>query len=174
MKIASFIPSEDCLECRDFCCRFRADEQSYAPLLAEPELKKIKKKYRRPFGFKTWGKEKNVFQLKLVKSRRRNLYFCPFFDEKRKICRIHSFKPFDCKFWPYVLMEKKKNKSKMVACYSAVDCQGLRQKELAECRGYENYLKKIFALPANKKWLKKFPGMFWNYEPGTKIIFEIK
>jgi Fe-S-cluster containining protein len=174
MKIDSFIPSGGCFKCHNFCCRFRADEQSYAPLLTEPELKNIKKRYHRPFGFKIWGKEKNVFQLKLVKSRRRNLYLCPFFDEAKKLCRIHFFKPFDCLFWPYVLMKKKKNELKTVACYGAADCEGLRRKKSTECRAYERYLKKTFARPANKKWFKEFPGMFWDYDPGAKIIFGIK
>ena len=142
--LRNILSPETCAKCR-ICCIF---EKIHA---ARPELKFVSKGDSGAYIFnmeETWDSE-------------RELFICPALDPD-KGCTLGDNKPFDCKIWPYRIMEF--NGVRVISVASI--CPDMYAKPLNKLVGeLENGLAdKIFA-EADKD-----PAMIKPYEQGYPIL----
>lgn len=71
-----------CVNCKIDCCK------EYAPFLSEYDKKRIRK----------INKNENLFNGNYFNTKDK---LCPFYDRKVKKCRIETYKPLDCRIYPY-------------------------------------------------------------------------
>jgi Fe-S-cluster containining protein len=154
-----------CQECRE-CCKFKKEDEYFAPLFTMSELEKIKadkKMFKR--------KSKNVYQINLVQSEiDNNLLVCPFLDEQSHLCRIYANRPFDCKFWPFIFMKEKEKIQ--LGCFKKEFCLITKRMSNEE---FKNYLNSVFDwLEKNKifELIKEHPSLIWGKEEDVIILKE--
>ena len=71
-----------CLKCTIDCCK------KWSPFLSEYDKKRIRK----------INKSENLFDGNLFNTKNKR---CPFYNKNKKICKIHEYRPLDCRIYPY-------------------------------------------------------------------------
>jgi Fe-S-cluster containining protein len=154
-----------CQECRE-CCKFKKEHEYFAPLFTEEEVERIKADKNMFIK-----KSKNVYQIKLVKSRfDENILVCPFLDEKAHLCKIYPNRPFDCKFWPFIFMRD--GRKILLGCFKKDYC--LITKRMSD-EEFKNYLDSVFDwMEKNKtiELIKTHPALVWEKEDDVIILKE--
>ncbi|MEM5799181.1 MAG: YkgJ family cysteine cluster protein [Candidatus Aenigmatarchaeota archaeon] len=152
-----------CQKCRE-CCKFKKDEEYFAPLFTKEEIKIIGAKKNL---FKKKGS--GVYQIKLVKSKiNENILVCPFLNEETHLCKIYPNRPFDCKFWPFIFM--KDRKSIILGCFKKDYCEITKQMSEEE---FKKYLLSIFDwIKTNKieELIKNYPDLIWEKENDVIVL----
>ncbi len=154
-----------CQKCRG-CCKFKKDEEYFAPLFTLDEMKRInadKKMFKR--------KSERVFQIKLVKSKfDENILVCPFLDENTHLCKIYANRPFDCKFWPFIFM--KTNDKIQLGCFKKDYCEITKRMSDED---FEKHLSSVFEwIKVNKVFdlIKNHPELIWEKEDDVVVLKE--
>jgi len=175
--VKTITKSHHCIACRE-CCKFLKDEIDFAPLFTSDEIKKIEYKINKDnFSkfFQQHNNSKNVFQIKLIKSKKdKKFYVCPFLNEKNHFCGIYKNVPFDCKIWPFMLTKSKDKKNIHLVCFEKCYCPSIKKIKDKE---FEDYKKYIINLLKSKKYIamiKKFPDLVWNEEEDFFFIRDMK
>lgn len=173
MKLKKLIRLRHCLKCRDCCCLFDLDGRPYAPIFTKEEVKRIKIG-KRKIIFKRFNGSDKVFQINLKKSKNeKDLYVCPFFNEKKKFCQMEKVKPFDCRFWPFILTSDKSGHIN-VSCFSKHFCLGLQRITVKEFDDYVRYLDSLIENNKILNLLKKFPEVVWSADEDASLIKRIR
>jgi Fe-S-cluster containining protein len=166
--------SRDCFKCPDGCCRFRNEDRPYAPIFTDAEIKKIRKIFKLP-RFKSYKRSKKVYQVILLKSKKeKGIYICPYFNEIKKSCKIYYCRPFDCEFWPFILMKNKSGKRSEIRLYDKSLCFGLQKMSAKKINGHK---KRMVRLLHHKNFLNlidTYPELIWDYDPETKFVAKQK
>jgi len=165
-----------CLSVCRSCCKFKKKEVYFAPKITKKEIAKIKSSGLYQPVFVPFKNSEKVFQISLTKSKTSNSTFvCPFLNEKTQLCNIYKIRPFDCAFWPFILMYDKKKNKILVAHVTQESC--LITNELSKTE-FETYYKKNANKWINKKNITKltsdYPDLIWDYETNTFVVEEIK
>jgi Fe-S-cluster containining protein len=154
-----------CQKCRG-CCKFKKDDEYFAPLFTKNELEKIKANKKMFIR-----RSKNVYQIKLVKSKiDKDILVCPFLDEESHLCKIYASRPFDCKFWPFIFMKEKEKIQ--LGCFEKEFCLITKTMSNEE---FKNYLNSVFHWIEENKILdliKEHPSLIWEKEKDVIVLKE--
>jgi Fe-S-cluster containining protein len=154
-----------CQKCRG-CCKFKKDDEYFAPLFTKNELEKIKANKKMFIR-----RSKNVYQIKLVKSKiDKDILVCPFLDEESHLCKIYANRPFDCKFWPFIFMKEKEKIQ--LGCFEKEFCLITKTMSNEE---FKNYLNSVFDWIEKNKVLyliKEHPSLIWEKEKDVIVLKE--
>ena len=164
-----------CLTTCQSCCKFSKDEVYYAPIVMDEEIAKIKSDGLYKKVFHPFKKSKNVFQISLIKSKvSKDLFVCPYLDENTQMCIIYNIRPFDCKFWPFILMHDKERKKVFIAHFNKKICQITDVMSNAKFKEYLiKYIDNLVQQKNISELINKYPDMIWDYEPDTFMIKEL-
>lgn len=161
-----------CLTTCRACCKFRKDELYFAPKVTKEEISHIKSSGLYKSIFVPFNNSKKVFQIILKPSKLfKDIYVCPYLDEKIHMCGVYKMRPFDCDFWPFILMFDEKKENILIAHYDKNIC---KITDIMSKIKFKNYLKSsLYKWIKEKKILelvRKYPELIWDYEPDTIIL----
>lgn len=164
------INSKDCKNCNDECCRFAPHLKRFAPVFVGEEFKDV---INRGYSKNLFKKiSRNEYQLKLNK-KEKGFFVCDFLTKDER-CSINKIKPYDCKIWPFILMNGKgKNKNRVYLMVDAVnECHAIKKASKEKMKRYITYLKKYLESDKVATFLKKYPKMIRDYDCDlTKICY---
>lgn len=98
--LSEILSREECANCQ-ICCCFDDDDIWEAPVITAEKAKKIVEKYKPEQDFVD---QNGVKILHMEKEPNEELYYCSLLDHK-KGCVMGNEKPFDCRIWPFRIME---------------------------------------------------------------------
>lgn len=128
--LRELITSEDCKNCR-VCCGFYESEKWEIPIVFNETRDYIKEKTDLNMDFVPYGKE-YVFKMD-YKDGGDYIALCPSLDPK-KGCVLDDKMPFDCKIWPFRVME---NNDSLVLTLSPL-CKVTKKKSIEEINRFVN------------------------------------
>jgi len=172
MKIKSIIGIDECSGCSDYCCRFEESGWDAAPVFLAEERETIEeeirgKDYLKPFG------DTIAWQVVLKKGSGENEYFCPFFDQGKRMCSIQAKKPFDCLFFPLAFMRGQNQRGIYVSCFKEHICPGLAKAGKEKIDDYKKYIKEVFSSPEGRGFALNYPQIL-DYDDDAELIFKIE
>ena len=174
LPVKQLIRLADCLKCYDICCHFLKSGIDATPVLTEDELALIKKKYKGPFSVRQWGKSGRVFQICLKKIRNKNIYICPFLERSDQRCKINGIKPFDCRFWPFLLIRSKDKKSIHIAYFDKTICPALKNISRNDFEKYKKYAIGLFRKKKYLDFIKQHPEIVYSFDEDAKFINKLE
>lgn len=160
--IKKFVPSEICLACQG-CCRFKNIDSTWSVALLGSDIKRLLR-HNIPPALITRDK-----RVALEPAKGEEYFFCSFLRRDNNSCRVYSFRPWECRLYPF-LVQKKDNKT-----FLAVDlnCPYARSRfKTIDFNKYTLYLRLLLNSPRYLKTLKSNPHVFQEYA-GTELISEI-
>lgn len=157
--LTKILSRDACAKCR-ICCVFDKDDLWEIP----PVTDELKELIRTRYDLKVEYQElfnSNVFK---INYNGENIFRCPMLGENG--CILKDDKPFECRAWPFRIMEKD---GKTVITVSTV-CKEVSMKPVQELIGFfkEELLEK-FKIAVNKN-----PDMVRPYIEGYPVIWEMK
>ena len=99
--LKNILSGKSCAECR-ICCLFDNYDLWETPVVSDSLYEKIRHDYP-DVEFMEKGKS-HLFRCIPEKINGEELYVCPMLDHSTG-CRLGDNKPFDCRIWPYRIME---------------------------------------------------------------------
>jgi len=154
-----------CLTSCRGCCKFLKDDTYFSPKFTDKEMKKISPKGKYKKLFQQFENSKKVFRISLIKSKNsKNVFVCPYLDEKTHICRIYKNRPFDCEFWPFIFI-KHKNQV-YIAHFKKNQCEITGKMNDSEFRKYVEASLKKFDREKVIKLIKDYPDLAWDPKKG--------
>lgn len=164
-----------CLTTCRGCCKFEKDEIYFAPKITHEEIARIKSNGLYKKVFNPFNNFKKVFQISLIKSKfSKGIFVCPYLNEDTQGCNIYDIRPFDCEFWPFLLMYDKKREKVLIAHFNKEICPII---DAASKTQFEDYLNKGLNKWIHEKnisvLISEYPELVWDYELETFIIKEI-
>lgn len=96
--LKNILKSSECAKCK-ICCIFDKYDIWETPIIDDELKNKIEKRFPE-FSFVKKG-EGWIFRMTEAED---ELFYCPALD-KNTGCKLGEDKPFDCKIWPYRIME---------------------------------------------------------------------
>lgn len=157
--LKNILSGKSCAECR-ICCVFDKYDLWETPLVTDSLHQKINKDFP-DVKFITKGSN-HLFRMEPEDVEGEELYYCPVLDRKTG-CKLGDEKPFDCRIWPYRIMELG---GKTVISIASI-CPEMYKKPLAdlvnelEANGLAD---RIFAEA------EKNPDMIKPYQDGYPIL----
>lgn len=151
--IRQFTSREDCLSCRG-CCSFFDASSCWTPVFLEEEALELKKRgllKKTPLEFKvplvSWPSGSNNF-------------ICSFFDAPSSQCRIYSYRPFECRLYPFLI-----NRSQKKVFLSAdLNCPVVKRScNTKEFKDYADYLARLLNSTPYLKILTSNPQVVREY-----------
>ncbi len=158
-----------CQSCKD-CCKFEEKDAYYAPIFTQEELTKIKDKNNTFFPFKN---SRNIFQIKLIKTKHPKILACPYLNEETHLCEIYEIRPIDCKIWPFLFMHSENKDKILLACWDKDACPKTDKMTQEKYNEYLSEQEKELTKMNMPEFIKKNPEYIWDYEPYTITIKEI-
>lgn len=164
--------SNICLDSCRSCCKFRKEDLYIRPKITVEEIARLKSAGHYRDVFQEFNGSKNVFQISLVE-KNKDTFICPYLDEKSHQCSIYAIRPFDCEFWPFVLMYDRRKEKVLIAHFNKSVCPITEAMSKAT---FDDYVKN--GLEESKKQrilslVKKYPELVWDYEEDTFVVCEI-
>lgn len=152
-----FVPQEVCLKCQG-CCRYRDQHSPFRPVFDFFDRKSLAQK---GLPVET-DSAARIIDLKSGN----NLYFCPFFDIEGNRCTIYKERPFDCRFYPFMLVRKGRD---IVLCADK-NCPFVGEnKGTPEFKSYVRHIKDYLKTPqARRKILLSLEMV--DYYPKADLI----
>ncbi|MFA5088396.1 MAG: YkgJ family cysteine cluster protein [Candidatus Omnitrophota bacterium] len=152
-----FVPQAVCLAC-DGCCRFLEEGSPWRPRLSEEETKTAPGEAPGPAAREVDGRG----YIRAVPFGEN--YRCLFLEPAGNACRIYSSRPFECRFYPFLLI-KKEGKA-MVGAH--LNCPYIQQKKgTLEWSAYLEYLEKYLHRRDVRDFIRSgWPQ--WGGEPGEQ------
>ena len=101
--LRAFVPSEECLKC-DRCCRFAEQDSIWNPVFSAGEVEEIINSGIAPsvFNIGRVGFKDVRIKAQEISSM---LYACPFFNVDKNCCNVYPLRPFDCRLYPFLLVQ---------------------------------------------------------------------
>ena len=97
--LTEILSRDECANCR-FCCAFDSYDIWETPVITQELASKIRLLHNPSQEFIQKG---NCYILKLSPEDDSDLFYCSMLD-KQKGCMLGDEKPFDCKIWPFRIM----------------------------------------------------------------------
>ena len=101
--LRKLLSKEECAECK-ICCGFNSSDIWEAPVITKEKSAEIISKYNPEQKFL---QKEDYCILHMPKEQDKDLYFCTMLDHN-KGCVMGDNKPFDCKIWPFRVMNLNK------------------------------------------------------------------
>ncbi len=156
------IKSEDCMNCKDPCCRFSVNLQEYAPILSRAEYNKAIKKGFSKRLFNKLGK--NTFQIRLIK-KDSHICLCPLCNDQG-LCSLYDVGIYYCRIWPFYLMRGSGKDKKNI--YLVIDylenCPAIKNISEKEMKRYINYLKEYLQSKRMIRFFNEHPELIRDYD----------
>ncbi|MDD5356450.1 MAG: YkgJ family cysteine cluster protein [Candidatus Omnitrophica bacterium] len=177
MQLKQLVPESFCLSC-DVCCRFSEGYTVWSPLFTEAEIKHlVNKDILPPSIFTSPRPEADGNKVKHEhRTRRINLvaykdyFICPCFRPEDKKCRIYEDRPFECRLYPFLLV----NRGGKFYMAQDTKCPYLRSAQQEEIDSYVNYLQEALQADEARMFLKNSPQLFADYPAADlKLLFPI-
>lgn len=160
-----------CTSCKE-CCKFYEEHLYFAPTFTKEEIASVKgidKKLFKPFK-----RSKNVFQIKLAKSKEnKKLYVCPLLDEKKHLCSIYGKRPIDCRMWPFMFVKDKKNQV-FLACFEKDACPIMDKMDEKSFKAMISSATAKMKKDKVAKIIKEHPAIIWDYEDDTFLVCRLE
>lgn len=152
--LTKILSRQTCADCR-ICCAFDETDLWEAPLISHD----LKNKILKLNPSQSFRPVKNSFVLEMEKSED-ELYYCPMLSSNG--CLLGNEKPFDCKIWPFRIMDFK---GTLVITLSPV-CNPLFSKPLNELHDFiqDGLADTLF------KEAKEHPDIIKDYIPNYPIL----
>lgn len=154
--LKNILKSSDCAACR-ICCVFDKYDIWETPVLVD----ELKKRVSERFPQLSFVKKGGGWLFRMEESED-ELFYCPALD-KNSGCTLGEDKPFDCKIWPYRIMELGGRRVISIASI----CPTMFKKPLSElCAELEknNLADKIF------EFADSHPDIVKQYEDGYPVL----
>ncbi len=166
MQLKRFVPSEVCLACSG-CCRFAEAQSPWAAFFLYDEIRRLTQENLVPsclFVSPDASTGRGAW-IHLVEKEGR--FLCPCLDTDRHTCRIYSYRPFDCRLYPFLLVWED-NK-----IFLAVDekCP-YTQKQGASAAFTEHvaYLTQLFSGSQGALFLRTHPDIVQDYPSEYRVL----
>lgn len=155
--LKNILNGKDCAECR-ICCVFDKDDIWETPVISA----ELKDKISSNFPELKFIAKDDSFLFNMAEDDD-NLYYCPMLD-KSKGCMLGDNKPFDCRIWPYRIMNF--NGKRVISIASL--CSSLYNKPLSALVDEldNGGLAKIIFDYANEN-----PDIVKDYQAGYPILY---
>lgn len=98
--LSKILSKKECAKCR-ICCCFDSSDVWETPIITKPLHDKILGEYNPKQKF---IKKDNCYILDMPKDESDDLYYCSMLD-RNSGCILKDDKPFDCKIWPFRVMD---------------------------------------------------------------------
>jgi len=172
--IKQFVDSQYCLNKCRLCCKFSQQESVWSPALLDEEIAESQKNNIPPAVI---NKHKKLVLEPFPKHKDSSLpghmdmiFVCPFLDTGSNKCKIYSFRPLECKIYPF-LINKRDDK-----VFLSVDpgCPFIKERlSTLEFKEYVQNLTAFILDPAQTAVLKRNPQLFQVYDDALDLV-EIK
>lgn len=105
LRLKPFVPQGVCLSC-DGCCRYPEKETVWAPLFLFEEILELTQKNILPSCLFTHPdiRRKRAARIDLISHE--DFFICPCFETSDHKCKIYSFRPLECRLYPFLLTRK--------------------------------------------------------------------
>jgi Fe-S-cluster containining protein len=169
--IPQFVPSKVCLSCEG-CCRFKEEASPWRPKISREEVDRICRAGKKSTA-------KNLFQdvvdeqgyIKAHKSQ--GAYRCRFLDLRNNRCRIYTRRPFECRLYPFLLTQDKKQ----TLVWVHLSCPYIQERWDTEAFDqHVGHLKKFFAredVAASLNRNSFLPEDYPEYRDELKYLFTL-
>ena len=156
--LKKILSSNTCAECR-ICCVFDKYDVWETPVISRELKEKIAGEFPE-LRFVSKG-DAFIFNMEENWNNEKELFYCPALDPQ-KGCTLGDMKPFDCKVWPYRIMDLGEN---LVISIASI-CPEMYARPLSELTSAleDGLAEKIFAEA------EKNPEMVKPYEQGYPIL----
>lgn len=128
-----------CKRCGE-CCRSRGDISLFPqdiPRIAKYLGMNSGDEFLKKYAIKEFFEDKPALYKYVIKDKGDYMQTCVFFDEEKKICRIHEVKPPACFYFPFVPVDYKNINSEYIL--QAVPC--IQENELGKGKKFGEYVK---------------------------------
>ena len=98
--LKELLSRDECAKCQ-ICCCFDDEDIWEAPVISKENQQKILEKFNSAQKFIS---NNNQTVMAMDKAKDEELYYCSMLDHK-KGCVMKDEKPFDCKIWPFRVMD---------------------------------------------------------------------
>ena len=165
-EIKQLIPEDFCLSCHG-CCRYAARDTAWTPVFLFDEIVELTEKNIVPSCLFTHpnNHKKRAAGIDLIEEGEG--FVCPCLDSSENKCKIYSFRPLDCRLYPFLLARKED------VFYLALDenCPFIQNAEnSAMIKQYIQELKTFLTSPEFLKTAKKNPEIFQQYPPEIQFL----
>jgi Fe-S-cluster containining protein len=161
-----FITPEECLKCK-VCCRFSDIKTDFRPYLDSKEVQDLScytKKIYLPHIDNRRGTR--------IIPQKKDGFICPFFNLEKNSCSIYEKRPFDCRLYPFVVMENKERNGIVVG--ADISCHSIRNAiGKYGFQKYVNYLQNHFA-GYLIEYIEKNPFFVMEYQDCVQELFLLK
>ena len=157
--LKNILSGSSCAACR-ICCVFDKYDLWETPIVTEEVYQKVRAEYPE-VEFVCKGSNR-LFRMTPENVDGEELYYCPMLDHKTG-CKLGDSKPFDCRIWPYRIMELGGKKVISIASI----CPEMNKKplkDLVDELDRNGLADKIFAEA------EKNPDMVKPYQDGYPIL----
>lgn len=159
--IKQFVPEEVCLKCQG-CCRFAESNSIWLPCLLEEEILELIDRKDIPAASLSLDK-----RLMPVAVEGKEGFFCPFLSTHDNKCKIYSFRPFECRLYPFLISMR----DKKVLLTVDLNCPYIQDKiKSAEFKEYVWYLTETLNSPKQLKVLKDNPQLVQAYAEVLDVV----
>ncbi len=157
--LKNILSGKDCAKCR-ICCIFDNYDLWETPVVSDELYEKLRKE-RPEIGFIERGGS-HLFRCVPENTENGELFYCPVLDRETG-CTLGDEKPFDCRIWPYRIMEL--NGARVISIASI--CPEMYKKPLSELVNEleRNGLAEIIFAEAEKN-----PDIVKPYQEGYPIL----
>lgn len=153
--LSEILSKEECKNCR-ICCSFNSEDIWETPVIT-PELKN---RILDDYPELRFISKDDCFIFRMDKEPDRELYFCSVLDQE-KGCVLGEEKPFDCKIWPFRVMQLD---GRRVITLSPV-CPVLWEKPISRLTDLAKKLAPVIFAQADKT-----PSVVKKYLPGYPVL----
>ncbi len=162
-QLKQFVPSSYCFQCRN-CCVFESTETTWRPLMAQEE--KLRSCLKSPDRcFDNGAVDPDGF-VKMVDERGKGR--CAVFHDKEYVCNLYDTRPFECRIYPFMLVEKE-GKPFLAAHLSCPFVNEHRHDEVFT--KYTDYLINYVEQPVIKNFLSRNRVIARPYNAGDQFDF---
>lgn len=157
--LKNILSGKSCAECR-ICCVFDKYDLWETPVVTDEVYDEVRRRFP-DVKFVEKG-QTHLFRMEPEAADGDELYYCPMLD-KSSGCMLKDNKPFDCRVWPYRIMELGGRRVISIASICP-ELYARPLKELAEELDRDGLAEKIFAEA------DKYPDMVKPYQDGYPIL----
>lgn len=101
--LKNILSPQNCAKCR-ICCIFDKYDVWETPVISCELREKLKETHPELKFVSKGGSDAYIFNMESTWDEKEELFRCPALDPQ-KGCTLGELKPFDCKIWPYRIME---------------------------------------------------------------------
>ncbi len=173
MRMRAFVPAEWCLRCQR-CCRFTHHISPWIPVFSAKEVEDIINLGYPPVVFNKEIDEVSTVDVRVKVKSYQDFYICPFFDVEKNCCNIYPYRSFDCKLYPFLLLN---NEGKIFLSIDK-ECPYVNwlyeRQEDWRIEKFVDYLIDYLLSAEGRDEIGTHPSMISNYPGNLTLLRELK